>query len=334
MGIQLASPESVIPESGPIIDIQNVTYTYWNRKKPTLNDVSIQIPRGKLTVIVGPGDSGKSTLCNLFNGVIPHLLEGQLKGNVFVNGVNTRSMPVGKHSRIVGRVFQDADSMFATLFVDDEIAFGPENFCFEPETIRKEVDRLIKEVDLLEHCHNLVWQLSGGQIQKLALACVLAVQPAVVVLDEPTANLDPDTTRKVNRMVLEMRNQGTTVVLISRELDEYLAHADQLVILNQGRVAAAGMPKNVLGDHGDFLINELGVWLPETSDVAIRLNRSGALHKKIDIPISVNDTVNAIKQIVVKEATRSHFTEPAVVKTEAECPKGEVVISARDLHYR
>ena len=177
-----------------VIEIQHVTYTHWNRSEPTLVDVSLKIPRGKLTALVGPGGSGKSTLCDLLNGVIPHLNSGKYVGDTFIDGVNTRALKVADISTRVGRVFQDPEAMLATLYVDDEIAFGPENLRVDPEVIRSRVDQYLEETDLALHRHHLVWQLSGGQIQKLGLASILATDPAVIVLDEPTSNLDPDAT--------------------------------------------------------------------------------------------------------------------------------------------
>ncbi|MDZ7844475.1 MAG: ABC transporter ATP-binding protein [Anaerolineales bacterium] len=226
----------------PIAEIKNVTYTHWNQDQPTLHDVSLKIQPGTLNVLVGPSGSGKSTLCGLLNGVIPHLLGGELHGDVFVQGKNTRELEVKNLSQQVGRVFQDPETMFAMLYVDDEIAFGPENLCLEVESIKSTVEELLEMTDLVDRRNNLVWNLSGGQVQKLGLASVLAMRPEMIVLDEPTSNLDPGATENVHDLLLTLRKEGITVLLVTRELDEFLAEADQLIVLEQGSIHGADSP--------------------------------------------------------------------------------------------
>ena len=181
-------------QNQPLVNIQHVSYTHWNQTEPTLRDVCLQIQSGTLNVLVGPSGSGKSTLCDLFNGVIPHLYGGKLEGDVWIGSENTRGVKVKDLSREVGRVFQDPETMFATLQVDDEIAFGAENLRFQVEAIQQAVEELLLQTDLHTRRNHLVWNLSGGQIQKLGLASVLVMRPRLIVLDEPTSNLDPGAT--------------------------------------------------------------------------------------------------------------------------------------------
>ena len=258
-----------------LIDIKSVTYTHWNQTEPTLHDVSLQIKTGTLNVLVGPSGSGKSTLCDLFNGVIPHLNGGKLEGEVQVAGVKTTEAEVKNLAQRIGRVFQDPETMFAMLQVDDEIAFGPENMQMDVGIIKETVEALLQQTDLAAHRHNLVWNLSGGQVQKLGLATVLAVRPQMIVLDEPTSNLDPGATHSVHELVLALRDEGVTVLLVTRELDEFLAEADQLLILDAGRILAGGPPRDVLREHGKYMFDSLGVWLPETSEIGIQLLTGG-----------------------------------------------------------
>jgi len=127
----------------PLVEIQNVTYTHWNQTEPSLTDVSLTIHPGTLNVLVGPSGSGKSTLCDLFNGVIPHLRGGKFNGTVLIAGKNSKETPVKDLALTVGRVFQDTETMFATLYVEDEIAFGPENLRFAVPDIRTTVGTLL-----------------------------------------------------------------------------------------------------------------------------------------------------------------------------------------------
>jgi energy-coupling factor transport system ATP-binding protein len=277
----------------PLVELRNVTYTHWNQTEPTLRNVSLQIQRGTLTVLVGPSGSGKTTVCDLFNGVIPHLHGGKMEGEVWIDGVETRLAEVKDLAPKVGRVFQDAETMFTTLYVEDEIAFGPENLCVKVEDIRRTVEDLLELTDLTLHRHNLVWNLSGGQVQKLGLAAVLAMRPQLIVLDEPTANLDPVATHSVHELLIDLRREGVTVLLVTRELDEFLAQADQLVLLDQGQVIAAGAPRQMLADLGEKMVRQLGVWLPETAEIGIALQQAGRLQGQ-PIPITVEETGRAL----------------------------------------
>lgn len=196
-----------------LVKIKDVSYTHWNHTEPTLNGLSLTIHRGTLNVLVGPGGSGKSTICDLISGKIPHLLGGEFSGEVWIDGVNTRTLEVKDLAHKVGYVFQDPETMFATLTVEDEIAFGPENLRRDAEAIRQTVEELLRTTQLLPFRSNLVWNLSGGQVQKLGLAAILAMQPDMILLDEPTSNLDPVATRSVHELVRSLRDTGMTVLL-------------------------------------------------------------------------------------------------------------------------
>ena len=296
-----------------MIELDHVTYTYWNRTEPTLHDISVRIEGGSLSILVGPSGSGKSTFCAVMNGIIPHLSGGKLEGQILVDGRNTRDLEVKDLALTVGQVFQDPETMFATLSVEDELAFGPENLRFPPLQIRERVEELLNETGLTDHRKDVVWDLSGGQLQKLGLACVLAMGPQVIVLDEPTANLDPAATSSVHELVLNLCAKGVTVLLVTREADELLAQADQLIVLNDGHLVDAGPPRDVLRRHGRFMLEELGIWLPETVEIGIQLNVAGKLGDSA-IPITVSETVAVIQ----------HVAKPDGPKVEVAPPRTEV----------
>ncbi len=310
----------------PLVEIVDVTYTHWNHTEPTLKGLSLCIRRGTFNILVGPGGSGKSTICDLISGKIPHLLGGELTGEVRVGGVDTRTVEVKDLSHRVGYVFQDPESMFATLTVEDEIAFGPENLLLDRSTIRQTVEELLETTQLAPFRASLVWNLSGGQVQKLGLASILAMRPELIILDEPTSNLDPVATRSVHELVRSLRDAGMTVLLVTRELDDFLASADQLLVLDDGRIAAAGTPAEVLKESGQRMVESLGVWLPETSEIGIELKKCG--RQPIDaIPITVEDTVKMLRDAgLLREQIASR---PAVENIQ----HGEVLIAAQDLTY-
>ncbi len=310
-----------------LVKIDHISYTHWNHTEPTLLDLSLEIRRGTLNVLVGPSGSGKTTLCDVMNGKVPHLLEGKLEGDVWVDQVNTRSVEVKELSRKVGQVFQDPESMFAMLYVDDEIAFGPENLRLPAGEIQQLTQDLLKLSGLEAHSKKLVWQLSGGQVQKLGIASVLAMQPDLLILDEPTSNLDPAATRSVHELLLSLRDQGKTILLVTRELDDFLARADQLIVLDQGRLVAAGSPQEVLKHQGERL-PALGIWLPETVEIGLALHYQARRALTSDIPITVPETL----RVLCEPGLLDHGLKGEPLADQAT-PPGEVIISARDLRF-
>ena len=219
-----------------VAEVRDVTYTHWNQTEPTLRGLTFGIPRGSLSVLVGPSGSGKSTICSLFNGVIPHLHGGNLMGDVWINGVNTRGVTVADLAQKVGLVFQDPETMFATLCVEDEIAFGPECLCLPANDIRTTVDQLLDVTQLKEQRHNLVWDLSGGQIQKLGLAAVLAMQPELIVLDEPTANLDSTTAEEILDLMRTLNEEEKVTFIFSTHDPQVVSRAKRVMKLKDGRL--------------------------------------------------------------------------------------------------
>ncbi|WP_168203263.1 ATP-binding cassette domain-containing protein [Oceanispirochaeta crateris] len=223
------------------VEFKNVFYRYDEQSEPVLKDISFNLEQGSFNILVGPGGSGKSTLCDLFNGRTPQLMGGILEGTVLIEGKATADTQMKDLACKVGYVFQNPESMFATLSVEDEIAFGPENLLFEKEEIHQSVEELLDMAGIKEYRHNLVWNLSGGQIQKLGLAAVLAMKPRLIILDEPTANLDPAATRQVHELILKLRNEGITILLVTRELDDFIAEAVKAAHSIRGRTTGSGL---------------------------------------------------------------------------------------------
>ncbi len=334
MSLEQAKPSENLKSVEPLVRVEDVTYTHWNQTEPTLKHLSLQILPGTMNVLVGPGGSGKSTLCSLFNGEIPHLLGGELQGRVWVAGIDTRQALVKDLSRRVGHVLQDPEAMFATLYVEDEIAFGPENLQAPVAEIRAGVERLLAEIQMTPQRRNLVWNLSGGQVQKLGLAAILAMQPEMIVLDEPTANLDPQATRSVHELILKLRQQGMTVLLVTRELDDFILEAaDQLLVLKDGSLLAAGAPQQVLAEHGNEMLHTLGIWLPETVEIGLALQQRSliALGR---IPITTTDTLALLKNraLLGKELNGIPGAGSSGLAGSTSST-AEVLVSARNLEF-
>ncbi len=304
----------------PLVQFDQVTYIHYGKTTPALSDINLTVQRGSFTLLVGPSGSGKSTLCMLLNGIIPQILGGELTGRVTVEGQDITKTPVQELAKSTGMLFQDPEWMFATLKVEDEVAFGPENLRRSPAEILKSVEQSLDYVGMQHLRNNLVWALSGGQTQKLGLASVIAMETPLVVLDEPTANLDPATTHSVHELILRLRQEGRSVVLVTKDLDEFMAEADNMIVLAEGRVLAQGNPRDVVADHGEKML-ELGVWLPETTEIGLRLKAHGRSPRQI--PITVEEAV--------EEFATARFN--ALHPDEASSSSGEVLIRAKDVEF-
>jgi len=306
--------------------LKKVSYRYHKEDDPVLKDVSFSLTRGSFNILVGPGGSGKSTLCDLFNGRTPHLMGGVLEGSVLIEGTSTVESQMKDLACRVGYVFQDPESMFATLSVEDEIAFGPENLLFEKEDIQQSVEDLLKMTGIAEYRRNLVWNLSGGQIQKLGLAAVLAMKPGMIVLDEPTANLDPAATRQVHELILKLKSEGITILLVTRELDDFMSMADQILVLEKGRMLCCGEPYTLLKEKGEVL-ESLGIWLPETVEIGLGLMRRGFPVNRI--PITIEETLNLLFDL---EVVREGITLEGPNKSYGTDKKAPLV-EGRDIRF-
>ena len=316
------------------VHLENVTYRHMGKDAPTLQDLSLDIKRGTINVIVGPSGSGKTTLCDIIAGIIPHLYGGDLAGNVIVNGQDSNVVGVDEIAKQVGKVFQDPEVMFSMMEVEDEIAFGPENLGFDLADITATVEESLAYVDLIPLRHNLVWELSGGQIQRLGLGCILAMKTPIVIMDEPTANLDPLATRNVHSLVRRLKGEGITVILVTKELDEFLAEADAVFVLANTRLIFSGTPQEIIDEHGEYLANELGVWLPEVCELGLGMRRKGLLATP-HIPLTVNSALEALSAAHVTFTAPEQSPKASLfhVPSLSELAQAEVLISARDLAY-
>ena len=256
-----------------IIKVEHLAYTYPGMDDmpgvAVFEDLSLTIEEGSFVAILGTNGCGKSTLAKHFNSIL--LPSG---GKVWVNGLDTsdedRIMAV---RRSVGMVFQNPDNQIVANVVEEDVAFGPENLGIASPEIRHRVDKALKQVGMYEYREHAPHLLSGGQKQRIAIAGVIAMQPKCIVLDEPTAMLDPRGRREVIDTIGQLnREKGITVVLITHHMDE-AAKASRVVVLHKGKVAADGTPKEVFSQVE--LLHNLGLAAPETVELCQQLNQEG-----------------------------------------------------------
>lgn len=271
-----------------IIEVKNVTYEYGegDTAKTVIDNFNLDIRRGSFTVILGHNGSGKSTLAKLLNG-----LYRPVKGDVLVDGMNTKNDDDAiEIKRRVGMVFQNPDNQLVASVVEEDVAFGPENLGLEPETIRKRVDDALKAVGMYDFRSRTPHHLSGGQKQRIAIAGIIAMQPECIVLDEPTAMLDPKGRAEIIKTVTHLnRDLGITVVLITHFMEE-AENADRVLIMNDGVLIADSAPKQVFSDVS--LLKSVGLDVPQTTELLYLLNKSG-IDTKTNI-ISIEETADEI----------------------------------------
>lgn len=236
-----------------MIDIQELSFRYAGGDQAALADIDIHIPRGQFCGLVGANEAGKSTLCYALAGFIPHFYRGELKGRITVDGIDTRSSSLGELSAIAGLVFQNPFNQItgARFTVRDEIAFGLENLGLEREEMMARIAQVSEAVDLNELLERSPLALSGGQQQRVAVASIMAMQPKVLVLDEPSSQLDPRSTEELFAALKALTDKsGTTVVLAEHKLEWVAEFADRVLALKDGRLVADGPAREVLADLG------------------------------------------------------------------------------------
>ena len=272
-----------------IIKVENVTFEYndGEKKRSVIKDFSISFERGSFTCMLGHNGSGKSTLAKLLNG-----LYKPDKGDVFVDGINTKDEDKEiEIKRRVGMVFQNPDNQLVASIVEDDVAFGPENLGLAPEETEKRVDDALKAVDMLRFKKSTPHNLSGGQKQRIAIAGIISMLPECIVLDEPTAMLDPKGRKAIISTIKKLnREKNITVILITHFMEE-AQDADRVIVLDEGKITADSTPKEVFGDIS--LLKSAGLDVPQTTELLYNLKKSG-----FDVKTQAISVEEAAKEII------------------------------------
>ena len=252
-----------------IISFKNVHFTYPGDDQESLCGIDLDIAAGSFVAVLGHNGSGKSTLAKHMNAIlVPD------EGQVLIDGIDTADEERVIDVRCtVGMVFQNPDNQIVANVVEDDVAFAPENLGVPPEEIRRRVDEALKQVDMYDFRMHAPHLLSGGQKQRVAIAGVIAMQPRIIVLDEPTAMLDPQGRAEVIGTITKLcRENGMTVVLITHHMDECVG-ADRLIVMSNGHIVADGTPKDVFADVA--LMDREGLSVPATVRLVHELRDAG-----------------------------------------------------------
>jgi energy-coupling factor transporter ATP-binding protein EcfA2 len=310
-----------------MIQIEALTVKYTGRKRPVLRDVSLSVSKGETVLILGPSGSGKSSLALTVNGLVPHSIGDVLAGTVRLNGLDTQQHPVAELAQQAGILFQDPDSQFATMKVEDEIVFGLENLRIDPSLMDARVEQALSQVGMAHTRQRPIFALSGGEKQRVALAALLAMQPEVLVFDEPTANLDSVGTQQVFALLAQLKSRGQhTLVLIEHKLDELMHLVDRVIVLgDEGRIFAEGPPRQVFDEHA-VALREMGVWVPQVCLLAQELRARGV--KLRIFPITLGEAVKALEPHL-----RTQEIDQAPAASKQMLASQAAVIEVKDLSF-
>lgn len=276
-----------------IIELKNVTYTYPLTKTPSLQNINLEIEQGKLYGIVGSNGSGKTTLCITICGYATSFEKGTMQGEVLLKGKRLEDYEEGEVSRMTGYVLQNPFSQISGVrnTVFEEIAYGLENLGVDPEDMEERVVNIAKKTNIESLLMKNPYELSGGQQQRVALASVLVLDPEILVIDEPTSQLDPEGTESIFKIIETLKKEGKTILLVEHKMDLLAEYADAVVVMEKGKCIAVGPAKEILGD---ITMQEHGVQLPQMSIVFNELKKNGFDFGTI--PITYDEALRLLKE--------------------------------------
>ena len=276
-----------------MINSEDLVFKYVNAEEQTekvaINHVSMEVKKGEFLVILGHNGSGKSTMAKHMNALL--LPSG---GKMYVDGLDTSDIEnLWEVRRRAGMVFQNPDNQLVATIVEEDVAFGPENLGVDPKEIRERVDDSLKAVGMYEYRKHAPHLLSGGQKQRIAIAGILAMRPKCIVLDEPTAMLDPSGRNEVMKTIKEVNKKfGITIILITHYMDE-AAQADRIIVMDKGEKVMEGVPREIFSQVQK--IKSIGLDVPQVTELAYELQKEG-----VDISteiLNIDEMVNALCQL-------------------------------------
>ena len=275
------------------INLQNITYKYPLTKTSVLKSINLQINEGEFVAVIGPNGAGKSTLCYALAGFVPHFFKGEISGSIEVAGMESSKSTLDEWVLNVGLAFQNPFNQIsgAKYTVFEEIAFGLENNGVPREEIRPRVEDAMKLTDISDLADRSPYSLSGGQQQRVALTSILVMQPKLLVLDEPTSQMDPIGTREVFGVVRRMAEEGMTVVMVEHKMEWIAQFADRVIALKDGQILLEGKPNEVL--TSDILV-ENGFGISRYTSTAREAKKQG-IWKKNNLPVTLDEAVEGFK---------------------------------------
>ncbi len=283
---------------GEIMKIEGLSFRYMRGTVPALSDINLSVCAGEFIGITGPAGAGKTTLLSCINGVIPHYYAGERKGTVVVDGLEVGASTFRDLASHIGSVFEDPDFQMVSITVEEEIAFGPENLGIAPSEIEQRIQDALAKTGIMNLRERAISTLSGGQKQRVAISAALGMRPRVLLLDDPTSELDPVGTAEVIAALRELNHQlGITVLMVSQDMEQLVENADRILVLSQGRLILDGTPREICG-HADTLAG-IGIRVPEVTQFMISLlARLNCPPPRDRLPLTVAEAAGMFQEIL------------------------------------
>lgn len=278
-----------------IISISDLTFIYPGARDAALNQINLDVKQGEFIGIIGPTGAGKSTLALCMNGVIPHFCPGDFYGSVQVDGKDTVDNDCALLAGSIGSVFQDPEAQMVAMVVEDEIAFGLENLNLPPHEMEERITRALEATEISHLRYHSTSRLSGGQKQRVAIAAAIALRPKVLVLDEPTSELDPKGTEIIFETLKKFNEiYNITIIIIEQKLQLLAQHCNRLVVMDKGRIVMEGPCREVLARQD--ILEPLGVNCPPVTRLAHKLKERGLYQG--EFPINVDEAYMVISKVL------------------------------------
>lgn len=277
------------------VELKNVSYAYPLAEEKALRNISVSFEAGRLYGIIGPNGSGKTTLCNLVRGLAPYFYRGELEGECRINGRLLKDIDFDELSVEVGFIFQNPFTQISGVkeTVFEEIAMGLENLGVSREDMIRRTVQIIRDLGIEDIMDKNPNALSGGQKQRVAFASIIVMEPPIIVIDEPTSQLDPHGTDMIFEIIYKMKERGKTILLVEHKVDLLADYADEILVLNQGELVAHGPTREILTD--DSLLNQ-GTAIPEVALLGRDLKLDGL--NLPEIPITIQRAAEVLSSFV------------------------------------
>ena len=276
------------------LKLENVNYKYPLEEKNTLQNINIEIKKGEFWAVIGKNGSGKTTLCNILRRFVPDFYKGELTGKITLEGKELKDYSQKEIVQKIGFVFQNPFTQISGVknTVFEEIAYGLENLGIERETIISEVEKILKLLEIEKLRDKNPYNLSGGQKQRVALASIIAMNPDILVIDEPTSQLDPKGTEDIFKIINLMANEGKTIILVEHKLELIAEYAENILVLDEGEIILSGKANEVLNNK---ILLEKEIGMTQYSILAYELEKTGKVELE-EIPITNEKTVELLKK--------------------------------------
>lgn len=276
------------------LKLENVNYKYPLEEKNTLKNINIEIKKGEFWAVIGKNGSGKTTLCNILRRFVPDFYKGELTGKITLEGKELKDYSQKEIVQKIGFVFQNPFTQISGVknTVFEEIAYGLENLGIEREIIISEVEKILKLLEIEKLRDKNPYNLSGGQKQRVALASIIAMNPDILVIDEPTSQLDPKGTEDIFKIINLMANEGKTIILVEHKLELIAEYAENILVLDEGEIILSGKANEVLNNK---ILLEKEIGMTQYSMLAYELEKSGKVELE-EIPITKEKIVELLKK--------------------------------------